>query len=243
MSENNNKHLEEHDQAPNSTQGQAASSPSYKKVMSKKWIFPAMYMAAAAIILSLMWAYQDSGQDTVTEAELGMDPIVVGGDPIDLPDQDAIAVTAKTETMQWPVIDREALQVITPFYEQNADPEAKQAAMIEHDNTYIPSTGISLAAEDNSAFEVLAAMSGKVTRVENVPLLGNLVEITHEDGLKTIYQSLSDVAVSLDQEVAQGDVIAKAGRNELQKDAGVHVHFEIHQQDQPVNPETFLMES
>jgi stage II sporulation protein Q len=242
MSENN-KHLEEQEHAPNPTEGQAASSSSWKKMMSKKWVFPAMYMAAAAIILSLMWAYQDSGQNMVTEEDLGVDPIVVGQDPIDLPNQDAVAVTAKTETMQWPVADREALQVIMPFYEADASGEEKQAAMLEHDDMYIPSTGISLATEDNQAFEVLAAMSGTVTRVEKLPLLGNLVEITHEGGLKTIYQSLSDVTVSLDQDIVQGDVIAKAGRNELQKDAGIHVHFEIHQDNQPVNPEQFLIES
>jgi stage II sporulation protein Q len=242
MSENNNKHLENQEEAPNSKEGQAASSSSWKKMMSKKWVFPALYMAAAAIILSLMWAYQDSGQNTVTEEDLGLTPIEVG-QSIDVPDQAAVAVTAETETMQWPAANQAELQVIMPFYEADATGEEKQAAMLEHDNMYIPSTGISLATEDNQSFEVLAAMSGTVTRVESLPLLGNLVEITHEGGLKTIYQSLSEVSVTLNQDVAQGDAIAKAGRNELQKDAGIHVHFEIHQNDQPVNPEQFLIEA
>ena len=43
-----------------------------------------------------------------------------------------------------------------------------------------------------------------------------------------------------DAEVKQGDIIAKAGRNELEKEDGVHLHFEVRQGiDGPaMNPET-----
>jgi stage II sporulation protein Q len=102
--------------------------------------------------------------------------------------------------------------------------------------------GVDLASADNKAFDVVAAMSGKVTLVEIHPTNGNVVEITHPNGLRTIYQSLGDVQVNNGDEVKQGTIIAKAGRNELEKDEGVHLHFEVRDNEKPVNPNLFLEE-
>jgi stage II sporulation protein Q len=42
------------------------------------------------------------------------------------------------------------------------------------------------------------------------------------------------------QEVKQGDVIAQAGRNNFEKEAGVHLHFEVRKGNQSVQPELYL---
>jgi stage II sporulation protein Q len=228
-------------ETPKSTEGAAAAkSFSWKRFLAKKWVFPATYMAAAAIILTLMWVYQDGGSETLTEGE-GQKEFYEQYIPSateQLPD--ALAVTAPTETMSWPVEDRSAVEVVMGFFDSEASNEERQAAMIEYNDTFMPSVGISLSRQDFETFNVMAALSGTVTRVEKHPLMGNLVEITHNDGLKTIYQSLADVTVTNGAEVKQGDMIAKAGRNELQKALGVHMHFEVHENGQPVNPKSFL---
>ncbi|WP_144530104.1 M23 family metallopeptidase, partial [Peribacillus simplex] len=77
------------------------------------------------------------------------------------------------------------------------------------------------------------------TRVENHPLNGNVVEVTSGD-TRTVYQSLNEVKVSEGAEVKQGDAIATAGRNELEKDLGNHLHFEVYEGDKLVNPEKLL---
>lgn len=41
-------------------------------MLAKKWVFPATYVAAAAIILTLMWVYQDTGTKTVSQDDLGI---------------------------------------------------------------------------------------------------------------------------------------------------------------------------
>ncbi|MNI90151.1 Stage II sporulation protein Q [compost metagenome] len=46
--------------------------------------------------------------------------------------------------------------------------------------------------------------------------------------------------VKQDAEVKQGDVIASAGRNEIEKDLGNHVHFAIYENGELVNPTTVL---
>jgi stage II sporulation protein Q len=142
--------------------------------------------------------------------------------------------------MQWPVKNRTEEEMSLSYYDNKASNEDKQAAMVEYENTFSPHMGIDLARQDNQSFDVVAALSGKVTAVDKNPIVGNLVEVTSANGMVTVYQSLSDVTVTKDSEVKQGDVIAKAGRNELEKDEGVHLHFEVRQAGAPVNPQQFL---
>lgn len=235
--------IHKQEDAPKSTEAATAYKPSsWKRLLAKKWVFPATYMIAAAIILSLMWVYQDSETKSLSEDDPGL--VIVNETPVlsdinNIPDE-AFPVTAPAESMNWPVENRSEVEVAMPFYETTGTNEEKLEAMIEYGNTLTPNTGISLAREDNLTFTVMAAMSGKVTRVENLPLIGNLVEITHDNGLKTIYESLDDVIVVKDAEVKQGDMIAKAGRNELEKSLGIHLHFEVRQDDILINPETFI---
>ena len=58
--------------APKNTMGGTAVKPSaWKKLMSKKWAAPAAFMAAAAIIVTLMWLYRgadDSSTKPVSSA-------------------------------------------------------------------------------------------------------------------------------------------------------------------------------
>ncbi|KRE41733.1 M23 family metallopeptidase [Paenibacillus sp. Soil724D2] len=231
------------EEAPKTAQGAQSTTSTWKRLLAKKWVFPATYMAAAAIILTLMWVYQDAGTKTVSQEDLGIkvSSSDKATDNTKAPDG-AVAVNAQTETIQWPVKDRTLVEVSIPFYDTNATNEMKQAAMIQYNDQLTPHTAIDLKAKDGAAFEVLAALSGKVTAVEQNPVVGNLVEITHSNGLISVYQSLSEVKVAKGAEVKKGDIIAKAGRNEFEKEDGVHLHFEVRQvsDNAAVNPETLL---
>lgn len=238
--EDNNNQINKQDEAskPN-VDATTVETSSWKRLLAKKWVFPAMYLAAAAIILSLMWAYQGSDTNVLTDQDMGL---AVGEEifPNEPLFDDALPVTATSESMKWPVEDFSTIEVAMPYFDSESSSEAKQAAMIEYGDQFIPNVGISLSRQDNETFDVLAALSGTVTRVETPPLLGNLVEITHEDGLKTIYFSLDEVVVTENAVVDQGEKIAQAGRNELQKDLGVHLHFEVQHDGEPVNPEDYI---
>jgi stage II sporulation protein Q len=211
---------------------------SWKRVLGKKWVFPAVYMVAAALILTLVWVYQGGTGNKIDDA--GINQTV--NNPINNQDEAAVPVTAQVETMQWPVKDRGELEMIMSFYEEKAGTDVKQAALVEYGDTFTPHLGIDLARQDDKDFDVLAALSGKVTLVEKNPLVGYQVEITHSNGLVTVYQSLANVSVQKGAEVKKGDLIAKAGRNELEKDHGTHLHFEVRQgtSGASVNPEQYL---
>ncbi|MGI9861583.1 M23 family metallopeptidase [Moorella naiadis] len=82
---------------------------------------------------------------------------------------------------------------------------------------------------------VRAALDGRVVRVGQDPLLGQVVEIDHGRGLTTVYGTLGRVKVTRGQEVARGAVIATlAGGKTAQ------LHFEVRQDGRAVDPGPYL---
>lgn len=236
-----NKSKQKHEEAPKSAQGvpSAAKASSWKRLLSKKWVTPAAFMAAAAIIVTLMWVYQGpQQQDLPTQtSEFSGEEQQEGNEPIAVaPDEDTLEVTVGDEQLQWPVLNPKDVEVLMPFYDSNATHEERQAALVQYDNTFTPNMGIDLGGPSEESFDVIAALSGKVSHVEQHPLNGNVIEITHPGGYISIYQSLSDVQVKPGDEVKQGTLIAKSGTSELKKELGNHIHFELRQEGKAVNP-------
>jgi murein DD-endopeptidase MepM/ murein hydrolase activator NlpD len=82
--------------------------------------------------------------------------------------------------------------------------------------------------------EVVAAASGTVTEASTRGKYGKIVMITHADGLATLYAHLSTLLVRVGDWVERGDPIANVGRSGNAR--GTHLHFEVHRNEQPVNP-------
>lgn len=246
--ENQNKSKQKTEESPKNVLGEvsaAKSSNGVKRLLSRKWVSPAVFMAAAAIIVTLMWIYQgsdDSKETTATENTEQTDATIKGGEgeAEQQPDDKALEASRKDEKMAWPVVNHEALKVELPFYDKDASSEEKAAAVVQTGDTFSAHTGIDFVDPTNQPFDVLAALSGKVSLVQKHPTNGSIVEINHGDGLVTVYQSLSEVQVAEGDEVKQGTVIAKAGRNDLERDLGVHLHFGIQDNGHAINPTTAI---
>ena len=238
------KNKQTHDESLKNKQGDSGAKPSsWSKMLSKRWVFPAVYTAAAALILTLVWFYQDAGQKPLnpdTAAVVSQDVSGSGNEAGTPADPEALEVVASAESLAWPVASPSEVQVVKPFYDENGTEENHVAAMVQYNDTFVPNIGIDLAREDNKTFDVKAALSGEVTRVEEVAVFGKVVEITHPGNLKTVYQSLGDVKVKQGDEVKQGDTVATAGRSEIEKDLGNHVHFEVYEDGKVVNPSDLL---
>jgi stage II sporulation protein Q len=220
----------------------------WKQFFKKKWFFPAVYLGSAALILALITWYQNPADFEISQKEYSMDD-TVEKESIKEPTNElvvedqgeaAVPVNATEEEMAWPMAQDEEIQVVTGFFDDNATEEAQMAAMVEYDRSYHPHQGLDLSHSEGKAFDVQAALSGKVIKADKDPLVGNQVEIEHQNGLVTVYQSLEELKVAVGDEIKQGDVIGQAGRNVFEKALGVHVHFEVRKDGAAVNPDQFL---
>ncbi|HEV7292758.1 MAG TPA: M23 family metallopeptidase, partial [Devosia sp.] len=85
---------------------------------------------------------------------------------------------------------------------------------------------------------VLSAGKGIVTFVGRRSGYGNIVEVTHANGLVTRYAHLSAFLSDKGQQVNTGTPIAKVGSTG--RSTGPHLHFEVRRSDTAIDPKKFL---
>jgi murein DD-endopeptidase MepM/ murein hydrolase activator NlpD len=86
--------------------------------------------------------------------------------------------------------------------------------------------------------DVPAAMSGRVAYAGERSGYGLTVEVDHGNGLMTRYAHLSEVSVNVGDTVSEGQSLAKSGATG--RVTGPHLHFEVLDQGQPVDPSAGL---
>lgn len=131
-----------------------------------------------------------------------------------------------------------SISIKTNYYNKNDDEETQKNSLILYENTYLPSTGIDYISDYN--FDVVSILDGIVITVKEDQTLGKLIEIKHKNNIISSYQSLSEIMVSVGDEVKQGTIIGKSGTCNLQKDMGSHLHFELTKDSQTVDPEEYF---
>ncbi|WP_199426064.1 M23 family metallopeptidase [Thermaerobacillus caldiproteolyticus] len=207
--------------------------PSLQRLLRKRWVFPAIYLTSAALILAGVLWFQNKNDGKVAKDEYEYSQDVPGTSHHNDP---AVPVNEAVENFVMPVLDPNTVEIQKPFYDDTASKEEQEAALVFYNNTYHPNRGIDIATKDGKTFDVTASLSGTVTKAEKDPILGYVVEIEHDKGVTTVYQSLADLKVKSGDSVKQGQVIAKAGQSQFNQEAGIHAHFEIRKDGKPVNP-------
>ena len=158
-------------------------------------------------------------------------------------------VTNKILDNEIAVINDTSTKMINPYTDQNVtigkyfynykgEANQQEKSIIYHNDTYLQNSGIDFISEN--IFDVVSVLNGTIANVSENETLGKIVEISHENGLITIYQSLSDVTVKKGDTVTQGQVIGKSGTNKLDKEIGNHLHFELYTNGQIVDPNLYL---
>lgn len=132
----------------------------------------------------------------------------------------------------------DGIAIVKNFYDYKAEDKTQQESLIYYGNTYLQNSGVDYSKQGEE-FEVVSILDGKVTNVTENTLLGKTVEITHDNGLVSVYQSLGEVSVTLDSEISQGQAIGKTGTANIATDLGNHLHFELIHNGENVNPEMY----
>ncbi len=97
-------------------------------------------------------------------------------------------------------------------------------------------TGVDITGSRGSL--IWATASGKATFSGYRSSLGNLLIIDHGYGYETYYAHLSGFAVRAGDKVERGETIGYMGSSG--RTTGVHLHYEVHKEGSPVNPERYL---
>jgi stage II sporulation protein Q len=208
-----------------------------RKIARKRWFYPAVYLCVAALVMcGVLWM-----ENGIGNPKANPNGHTNSGQTADQKtnNQDAVPVANTNEVLKWPVTDPSAVTIGQKFYDPNASADEQVAALVNYDNTYAPNTGINIVAKDKKSFDVTAAMSGKVVRAEQDPLLGFVVELEHSNGVTTWYESLASINVQKGDQVKQGQLLGTAGTEKFNKNMGTHLHFEVRKNNVPVNPTAF----
>ncbi|MEX2256829.1 MAG: peptidoglycan DD-metalloendopeptidase family protein [Acidimicrobiia bacterium] len=97
-------------------------------------------------------------------------------------------------------------------------------------------TGADMRA--GSGTPIHACRSGEVVIAGSQGGYGNAVVVNHGGGMATLYAHQSQIAASVGQQVAAGDVIGYVGSTGMS--TGPHLHFEVRLSGNPVDPAPYL---
>ena len=153
---------------------------------------------------------------------------------------DPIVEVKPEEVIKLPFNENMEYVVVRKFYEKDASKEDQQLSLIKYQNSYRTSVGTSYAKKDNTNFDVLSVLSGKVVEIKESPLYSNYVVVEHKDGLKSYYYGLSEVTVTLGSNINQGDKLGVSGKTEIDAETGNHVYVKMVKSGEHYNPEKLI---
>ena len=131
----------------------------------------------------------------------------------------------------------ESVKIVKSFYDYKESNENQENALIYYEGTYMQSSGV--AYSKGEAFDVVAILDGTVESIKEDAMLGNVLTIRHDNGITSVYQSISDIAVKEGDKVKQGDVLAKSSTSNISTDLNNHLYFELIVNGICVNPENY----
>jgi stage II sporulation protein Q len=197
-----------------------------RRVMSKRWIYPAIYLGAAALIIGLMYAKTEMG---------GSQPTADTGNNV------ASTSAAVSVSYRWPVMGAASnYKVPMGFFLEKGSAKQQANALVFYDNGYYPHQGMDVQSATKKPFQVTAAASGIVTKVEDNKLYGKTVDVKSADGNVEKYESLGSITVKQGDHIEQGQTIGTSGTNRFEASVGNHLYFEVDKSGTPINPTSLL---
>ena len=131
----------------------------------------------------------------------------------------------------------ESVKVVKSFYDYTETNENQENSLIFYEGTYMQSSGVSYSKGEQ--FDVISILDGVVDSIKEDEIIGNSITIKHDNGIVSVYQSISDINVKKGDKVTQGTVIAKSSTSNISKDLENHLYFEIIINGINVNPEKY----
>lgn len=198
-----------------------------KKLRLKKWVIYSLYSLSFVAVLGTIYLLETMSVDKSLDDNTYVNDIII---------EEEVPVVNTSEIIVKPFLS-EDIKVVRNFYNYQGSEDEQKNALIHYDNTYIPNSGVDYQGKE--AFDVVTILDGKVSKVMENNLLGKIIEITHDNNLISVYQSLGEVNVKEGDSVVQGQIIGKTGEANIALELGNHLHFELIHNGKNVNPEEY----
>lgn len=203
----------------------------------KPVLVPVIYGVCVVAFLFSMYFAQKFAKNLLFQKQSDIE--YVDGEITESENKDIPVVSTSVKIVK-PYLD-DTVKLVRSFYDYEGDSADQEKAIILYEDTYMQNSGADYANEN--VFDVISILDGTVISVEDNDILGTTVEVRHSNELISVYQSLSDVSVKENDQIIQGQIIAKSGTSNINKDLGNHLHFELYYKGKIVNPEEYYNKS
>lgn len=198
-----------------------------KKRKLKSFVLPSLYVSLLGMLFISIAYLGATLQEVPTNGSLAVSAIKDVTVPV---------VSTNVATIVKPYVN-ESVIVSKSFYDKNDEETKQQQSLVYYENTYLQNSGVLYSNDEE--FEIFAVTDGTVTKVSTDDILGNVVEITHNNNLKTVYYSLGEVYVKENDAVSTSTVIGKSGDNKLENEKENCLLFEVYYSGTAIDPEDF----
>jgi len=151
-------------------------------------------------------------------------------------DYEEVKVVNTGEVINKPYKD-ESIKIVKDFYDYKAEAASQENSLLYYENTYIQSSGVSYS--NGSTFDVVSILDGTVKEIKEDELLGNVITIEHNNGIVSVYQSVSNITVKAGDKINAGFVIATSSTSNISANLDNHLYFELIIDGVCVNPENY----
>lgn len=208
-----------------------------RKARLRSSFAPVIYGVCVVVFLFGMYFAQKYARDLLFNDD--NDLKYVDGEITENRDNDVPVVNTDTIIVR-PYLDN-SVSIAKTFYDYTSEAGDQENAIIYYEGTYMQNSGVDYASDN--VFDVISVLDGTVISVADNDILGTTIEVRHSNDLISVYQSLSNVTVKVDDQIIQGQIIAKSGTSNINKDLGNHLHFELYYKGKIVNPEEYYNKS
>lgn len=208
-----------------------------KKRKLKPFVVPAVYILSLAMLLTSVYFIERIinnvvfKSENVSEVEEVEDVVSEDTDVTN----DMPVVNTEPQIIK-PYVN-ESVKVVKNYYDYQADNASQEESILYYGDTYMQNSGIDYASD--AEFEVVSILDGVITEIVDDEIMGKTVKIKHSNDLVSVYQSMGTVDFKVNDNIGQGAIIGVSGENNISRDLGNHLHFELYYKGNVVNPDDY----
>lgn len=202
----------------------------------KPFVVPVVYVLSLAMLITSVFFIERIINNTVFKSE-DIENVSNTVDEVVEEDTSSEVPVVNTDPQIIRPYVNEAVKVVKNYYDYQADSASQEGSILYYGDTYMQNSGVDYSMD--SEFDVVSILDGTVMEVVDDEVMGKTIKIKHSNDLISVYQSMGSVEFKVNDTVTQGTIIGKSGKNNVSKDLGNHLHFELYYQGNVVNPENY----